>query len=432
MPGFSPDGGRLIYSDYTSRGFDIVESAFDPERFMPLEKLPEDAEQPQAINLQEAPGGTVTPGHLDEPYESLPYRKFTNLFNFHSWAPLYFDISDPSIEQIPVSPGVMFLSQNLLSTATTILGYEYRDRSHFFHAAFTYSGWYPVWKLSYDYGGTPFVGSPPSGVERPSTVSTDMSVDLEVSLPLNLTSNRWVLGLRPSVESRYSRAYFYYDAENAYKRGMTFIDYRLYVYNYQKKAYRDILPRIGQVFDVRYVDTPFEEEQLGSALAGKAVFYFPGPLRHHTLRIGVGAQKQDPKKYLMGNLVSMPRGMDDHTAVNLQKMTLDYVFPLFYPDWNIWRAAYFKRFRGAVFYDHAWGQDVYLSHEEEGPVSRSFRSIGMELTTDVHLAQFIFPLNVGGRLIYLPDTGDTRASFIFSIDLNQLYLGNQSMYRRRW
>jgi hypothetical protein len=43
----------------------------------------------------------------------------------------------------------------------------------------------------------------------------------------------------------------------------------------------------------------------------------------------------------------------------------------------------------------------------------------MELTTDVHLAQFLFPFNLGGRLIYLPDTGETRAEFIFSIDINQ-------------
>jgi hypothetical protein len=432
MPGLSADGKRLVYSDYTHRGFDIVEYPFDPDSFVPLEKVQDDGEQFHARAMERTSHVPGPLGQVKEKYESRPYRKFTNLFNFHSWAPLYVDIDDPSIEDIPVSPGVMVLSQNMLSTATTILGYEYKDRDHFFHAAFTYSGWYPVFKLSYTYGGTPFVSAPPNGVEKPSVVSTDMSLDLEVSLPLNLTSSRWVLGMRPSVESRYSRAYFYYDAENAYQRGMTFLETRLYVYNYLKKSSRDILPRVGQVFDVRYVDTPFENEQLGSALAGKAVLYFPGPLRHQTLRVGVEAQKQDPKKYLMGNMVSMPRGMVNHAAVNLRKMTLDYVFPLFYPDWNIWRAAYFKRFRGAVFYDHAWGQDVYLSHEEDGPVDRNFRSVGFELTTDVHLAQFIFPVNVGGRMIYLPDTGNTMAEFIFSIDINQLYLGNQSMNHPRW
>jgi hypothetical protein len=419
MPDLSPNGDRLIYSDYTSQGFNVVETAFDPGRFMPLDEVRDDGEQLNLSTAEEALKVPEPSQQIQENFESRPYPKFTNLFNFHSWAPLYVDIDDPSIEEIPVSPGVMVFSQNRLSTATTILGYEYRDRDHFFHAAFTYSGWYPVFKLSYDFGGTPFVSSPPNGVEQPSTVSTDMSLDLEVSLPLNLTTSRWVTGTRPSVESRYSRAYFYYDAQKAYKSGMNFLDYRLYAYNYLKKAYRDILPRAGQVFDVRYVNTPFENEQLGSTIAGTAVFYFPGILRHQTLKILGALQKQKPGNYLMGNLINLPRGVVNHTAVGIRKISFDYVFPLFYPDWNIWRAAYFKRFRGAVFYDYARGQEVYIPHEEDGPVDRDYQSLGLELTTDVHLAQFLFPMNIGGRVIYLPETRDTRAEFIFSIDLNR-------------
>ncbi|KPL16145.1 MAG: hypothetical protein AMS26_05800 [Bacteroides sp. SM23_62] len=420
MPCLSSNGDRLIYADYTSQGFNVVESAFEPGRFVPLEEVIDDGEQLNVPSPEETSKVPEPSMQMPENFESRPYRKFSNLFNFHSWIPLYFDVDDPSIEEIPVTPGVMVFSQNRMSTATTKLGYEYRDREHFFHAAFTYSGWYPVFKLSCDFGGTPFVDSVPN-VEKPSTVSTDISLDLEVSLPLDLTTSRWVVGIRPSVESRYSRAYFYYNTQNAYKRGMTFLDYRLYAYNYLKKAYRDILPRAGQVFDIRYVDTPFEEGQLGSTIAGTAVIYFPGLLRHQTLKILGAAQKQTPGNYLMGNLVSMPRGFQNHTAVGLQKITFDYVFPLFYPDWNIWRAAYFKRFRGAVFYDHAWGQDVHIPHREDVPVDREFRSLGLELTTDVHLAQFLFPFNMGGRVIYLPDTRYTRAEFVFTIDLNQFY-----------
>ena len=92
-------------------------------------------------------------------YESKKYRKSTNLFKFHSWAPLYVDLDDPSIEELELNPGLMLMSQNLLSTATTVLGYEYNleKKDHFLHAAFTYSGWYPVLKVSADYGGLPYV-----------------------------------------------------------------------------------------------------------------------------------------------------------------------------------------------------------------------------------------------------------------------------------
>lgn len=196
------------------------------------------------------------------------------------------------------------------------------------------------------------------------------------------------------------------------------MDYRLYFYNYLKTGSRDILPRLGLVLDLHYRDTPFENEQLGSQVYGAGTIYLPGPLRHQTLRIFAGAQKQDPEKYLMHNMMSMPRGHHYYFAKELQKLSLDYVFPVAYPDWQVWRAAYFKRFQGRFFYDFAFGRDVYTGNNN-GKENRSFESLGIELTTDVHVAQIFVPFNIGGRLIWIPETGKTVAEFMFSVDLNQ-------------
>ncbi|MCK4750440.1 MAG: hypothetical protein KAT15_25460, partial [Bacteroidales bacterium] len=160
-------------------------------------------------------------------------------------------------------------------------------------------------------------------------------------------------------------------------------------------------------------------EQLGSVSYASGVLYIPGLLPHETLRVFAGKQKQVPKNYLMGNLLSMPRGIHNHTTIELTKYTFDYVFPLGYPDWQVWRAAYFKRFRGSVFYDYAIGKDVYVHGSGNGPIDKNFTSLGLELTTDVHLAQIFVPFNIGGRLIYIPETGKTSGEFIFSIDLSQ-------------
>jgi len=121
----------------------------------------------------------------------------------------------------------------------------------------------------------------------------------------------------------------------------------------------------------------------------------------------------------MGNLLSMPRGIFNHTSIELRKYSLDYVFPIAYPDWQVWRAAYFKRFRGSVFYDYATGKDVYMHTSEPGPVNKDFSSLGVELSTDVHLAQILAPFNIGGRLIWIPETGTTSGEFIFSVNLSQ-------------
>jgi hypothetical protein len=313
------------------------------------------------------------------------------------------------------------MSQNLLSTATTVLGYEYnRERKdHFLHAAFTYAGWYPVLKLSVDYGGIPFVASPPDTSISLSTVQTDLSVNTEVSLPLNLTYNRYSMGMRPSVEARFGRSYFYYNEPGEYRSGMTFMDYRFYFYSLLKKSRRDILSRFGVALDLRFVDTPFENEQLGSQVYASGIVYIPGVLPHQTLRVNIGAQKQNPRNFLMGNLLSMPRGHRYASAIEMRKLTFDYVFPIAYPDLNIWRAAYFKRFRGSIFYDYAVGKGVFAGSSER--VNRDFTSYGFELTTDMHMAQIFFPFNIGGRLIMMPDYKKPTVEFIFKVDLSQLY-----------
>ncbi len=417
-PAFSANGDTLIYSEYSSQGFDIVKIGFNHSEFTPLDEVKDHREQ---LNLptKEEESNVPVPGLPTSEYETKKYRKSTHLFKFHSWAPLYVDLDDPSIEDLEVNPGLMLMSQNLLSTATTVLGYEYNleKKDHFLHAAFTYSGWYPVLQISADYGGLPYVSSTPDTNATLSTVETDLSVNVKVSLPLNLTHNRYVTGLRPSAEARFSRSYFYYMEPGEYRSGMTYLDYRMYFYSHLKRTGKDILPRFGFSLDFRFVDTPFEGEQLGSQIYGSGVLYIPGVLRHQTLRVFVGAQKQNPRRFLMGNIMSMPRGIHYYTAIEMQKITFDYVFPIAYPDLHIWRAAYFKRFRGSVFYDYAIGKQVYMGNG--APVDNNFQSLGMELTTDIHLAQIFVPFNLGGRFIWIPETGSTRTEFIFSVDLSQ-------------
>jgi hypothetical protein len=399
-------------------GFDLVKKPFDPERYTPLEEVRDPGEQLNIPSKEEEETVQMV-GMPEEPYRSQRYRKSGNLFRFHSWAPLYVDINDPSIEELPVSPGLMLISQNLLSTATTVLGYEYNmdARDHFLHASFTYAGWYPVFELGLDYGGFPFVGSPPDTSLSLKTVQTDLSLRSRVDLPLNLTYNRYVMGAQPSVEARYSRTYLFYESENRYRSGLTYMDYRFYYYAYLKKGYRDILPRFGGVLDFRYVNTPFEKEQIGSSSLISGTLYLPGFLPHQTLKIYAGRQNQTPARYLMGNLMLLPRGYPNYTVTNLRKVTFDYVFPIAYPDWQIWRAAYFKRFRGSVFYDYATGKDVYKSGHRR-PIDDTFRSLGFQLTSDVHLAQIFVPFNIGGRFIYIPETRQASWDLVFSVDLS--------------
>jgi hypothetical protein len=418
-PHFSANNDKILYSDYTSHGFDIAETEFNERSLDPLdfsadndEQLYKPAENADLMSWNKESGSVTL-------YPEKKYSKIGHLFNIHSWSPFYFDYENPDIENPSLSPGVTILSQNLLNTAFTTLGYEYRDHDHFIHASFTYRGLYPIFRFSYDFGGLPFIADPPEGYNMPDWVLTNMNWNLKIYLPLHLSSGKYVRGLQPSAESRFSRSYMWYDEPAGYRTGLTFLNYRLYTYNYLRTSNRDILPRWGQVADINFIHAPFNTSQIGYEVSLNGTLYLPGFLQHHTLRIGAGFQNQKTEKYILNNLISMPRGYETLRSEELIKLTADYVFPLIYPDLNIWHLLYIKRIKAAIFYDHGLGYKVHVpsgdTYERKDLI---FRSFGFDLTSDFNLAHILFPFDMGIRFSYPLDDAKPKWELLMSININ--------------
>ncbi|KPK86028.1 MAG: hypothetical protein AMS27_05990 [Bacteroides sp. SM23_62_1] len=420
-PQLSANGDKLIYSDYTSQGFDIVEMDFNESLWVPVDSVVNHREQlfrpvaGEEGQIVEAQSQSVAN------YPEKSYRKITNLFNIHSWAPFYFDYENPDIENPEISPGISLLSQNILSTAFTTLSYEYNleQKDHFIHTSFIYKGFFPVFRIRYDFGGLPFIAEPPDDSLRLGTVKTNMFWTLQIYVPLDFTSNKFVRGINPSVESRITGSYLWYDNPGKYHKGLTFLDYRLYAYNYLKKSARDILPKWGQIIDLRYVHAPWSSGNVGSELAVQGTFYLPGLIRHNTLKIRGSYMKQRTEKYILNNLVGISRGYHPYRSEEFIKLTADYVFPVIYPDLNIWHFLYIKRIKASIFYDHSKGHNVYIP-SDNGTIKedRLFRSCGIELTSDFHFIHILFPFDAGIRYNYLIDETQSRAELILSIDIS--------------
>jgi len=422
FPDVSENGSAILYSEYTASGYNVVEAPFMPGTWTAFNEAMDHSEQ------YNRPGEEVEAEVKMPDYEHMPtypersYNKLANLFTVHSWMPFYVDLSNPTIENLAVSPGVTLTSQNMLSTAFTTVGYEYnlKEKEHYFHTSFIYKGWYPVFEISYDFGGFPLITDPPSDDDRLDRVKTNVSLNAEISIPLDFTSNKYVKGVIPSIESRFTRSYLWYDDPGEYQTGLTFLDYRLYGYNYLKRSKKDILPRWGQVIDLRYVNSPFQKELIGNQKFAQGTLYLPGVLRHQTLKVKGGWMIQEPGEYILSNLLGMPRGYHTMRSKKFAKATFDYVFPILYPDLKIGPVFYFKRLRANMFYDYARGTEILsYSNGTEEWIDDDFSSMGMELTTDFHFAHIMFPINSGIRLIYLPEENKTKTEFIFSIDINR-------------
>ena len=140
---------QLLFSNYTAEGFAIAEQKINTKNEKALSQI-EKNNFTFVDELVKHEKGIVEVNQEDlKNYEVKKYPKSTGLFNVHSWSPFSMDLVDYEIK-----PGIMFMSQNLLSTAITTLGYEYdlSEEVGKYYANFEYRGWYPVIDFNIEYG----------------------------------------------------------------------------------------------------------------------------------------------------------------------------------------------------------------------------------------------------------------------------------------
>ena len=413
----SPSGDQIAISDYTSDGYNIAELKLDPSHWIPLDNVLNTMIKTYEKSVEEEPGILESDHIPDIEYEEKTFRKWKNLFGFHSWMPFYFDYESFSLDEVPVTLGLTILSQNKLSTATSSIGYSYRDQEHHLITRFTYKGWFPVIDLYWDYGGDPYIFRDSVEIPLPETYYINSVLNAEVYVPLNFTRNRFVRVLYPSITARYSNDYLYNGESGKYDVGRLLMTYRMYFYSYLKLSRRDIRPRLGVTLDLNYKHAPINTYHYGTDASILAGVYLPGIGKHHSTYIRGGLEKQNPKKFIYLNNLNFPRGYSNIVAEKLVTFQGDYILPLFYPDLNIGQFLYVPRLHASIFYDFARGTvnyDFNTSIREDDPTN--YASYGGKINVDFHALRIPFPLTLGFQLSYVPDYNDFFTDFTFSID----------------
>lgn len=412
----------IHFAEYTPDGYDIGQLSINESDFKRFESK-NNYNDPVVNNLTRQENGVIDFEEKNSRnYTSKSYKRWKNLFNFHSWAPFYFEPPTSYQSDFDIHPGVTLLSQNILSTAISSLAYSYEYGEHKLHSTFTYRGWYPVIQFSTEYGGKPDLIKSRNATWAPRLSNDYMAFDLSLSLPLTLSANKTITRFIPSLDYEYNRDFYYNYRDNYYIRGLKTIDYNLQFQSYRRLAYRDIFPDWGVLVNVNARTSPFNEDVLGNMLSMKSKLYIPGFMQNHGISLAAGYQKQNPDLYLYSSYISFPRGYESQYSEKLYSFNADYVLPLFYPDWSIGPLFYFKRFKADLFYDYA--QNQYRQTNDEGDVQwmkDGYTSFGMEITTDFHLLRSMFPLSAGLRYVYKPSVSAADVEFVFNIDFFQIY-----------
>ncbi len=422
-------GNTLLFSDYSSSGNNISSAPLAGKIILSTDNRDSSSYLINRVELSKEPG-EVNSGST---YIPEPYRKWKHLFRFHSWMPFYVDLEEIKADPSAIRPGATIMTQNHLSTLVSSVGYEYSaEEKHVFHSRVTWMGWLPVIESRLDYGNNPVISKTQDDAD-PSVVQPRLRFINTVSLPLTFSSGKFSEYIRPSISSDYRNDLIFMKDENYYDSDQTILSGRIFFSNVFRNALRDIYPKWGQVIDLNYLFAPFDRNIYGTSLTIKTTFYFPGFLRDNGIRIRYEKEKQDPSRFFYGNRVLHPRGYKDIISLELDFMSVDYVLPIAYPDFNISSFFYLKRIRTGLFYDYAVGTDnTYYVHDGTGqrPVQtnrfrENFESYGFELLADFHILRIPYMISGGVQTAWKTITEKPAVMLLFNINLYGMSIGRR-------
>lgn len=432
-PSLNQNGDQLFFSNYTSGGYQIARlNVLNQGKLFEIGDI---QLRPDSLaeHLAKQEDGIPDFGLADSAkYSTRKYSKIAHLFNFHSWAPAYIDL-----DSYEMKPGFSMFSQNKLGTAETLLGYDYNvaDRTGQYKMTFTYTGWFPEIKAEvmsgnqasnyYQINNT--VNSNHEVIKSDTIIQrykwNETSASLDLRIPLNFSKGKYSRILNPEIQYKFNQvSQSSSTPDNFYSGDYHALTYRVFFYNLIHQSNQNIMPKWGQQFDLIYRHTPFAGNNLGTLSGIQSAFYFPGIMKNDGIRMYQGYQeKVFTETYNFSDFVRFPRGFQSYQNNKMYSLAVDYRFPFLYPDFSLGKLAYIKRLKAAFFYDFAWLS--VPAHDENGKIYLNYRelnmkSLGIELTSDLHILRFFAPIEIGFRTIYRPDYQDFQYNLLLSIDFN--------------
>jgi len=416
---------KLFFSNYSSNGYRVAVQDLTARLGEQPETIHPGSDQLAASLAGQEDSVPDLSGSVYPDYPVKSYRKLAHLFNLHSWAPLYINVNDYEVQ-----PGVSFLSQNKLGTATTLLGYVYdpSENTGKYKVEFEYSGLFPVFRTELGYGKRKSVYYRIINNGN-DTISQDYSWkeltwDFHVRLPFSFSRGKYSQFLHPGIEYNYERIMQRAETPaQIYDGYYHSLNYRLYLQNMVRKAELDVLPDWGQILDLCYRHSLAGGTQISDLKAAESYLYFPGLMKNHGIRLYNGYQiKGTAESYTFSDVIRFPRGFNKVQNRELFTLGADYMMPVCYPDLRVGRFFYAKRLRTSFFYDFSNLESIVYGNDgtPTGTMTNKLKSLGTELLVDGHFLRTAAQISAGFRGVYRPDFKDSRIEFLLSVSFDSL------------
>lgn len=336
---------------------------------------------------------------------SYPYLKGRNLFKFHSWAPLYYNIDNiermsfQSIYDI-ATLGFILHSQNSLGTAYTSIGNSWREGFGALHLNFVYSGLLPVieFKASLNERNpiSHHISYPLPNLQlewsAPYEGKSLFRGETKLYIPLQYSRGGWFYGAIPSVKWRFSNDTYYVSERGFYITYQQFYS-GVTLYKVLKMSQKDLFPKWGGGVSLNYSMAPFSGDNFGSLLDFNSYLYLPGVLKNHGAMLSFYYQHQfsEGKNYLLQGNNILPHGYRDRFSFGGVGGGVKYALSLSDRTFTIRHLLHLKRVQLHPFYNYLYNIKNQFGDKE------LLWSAGGDLIFDTHWLGLSYMLQVGVR-----------------------------------
>ncbi len=427
------EDGSLICSDFGVKGFrpvriqkDSLSSlrcSFDAPFEYPIAEMLVEQRKSQS---HLCPDSISVPDFSDvSRYPARRYSKLANLFRFHSWAPVYYDIDEILSMTYDnfyhlASLGAVAYSQNLLGNFVARVGYSAHSDDvpgsengkrwfHSGHAKFTLKS-IPYIEASLDFNDRYRIHSDGIDIFREGYYYNDKTryyisdtyplyvrTNVMLYYPLSFNGEGWNRSLIPQLNWSFS------NDEYVARDGSCFFRNQLVggiSYSQTRPmAQSQLFPRWGFSLSGRYSSAPWGGSSFGHLGYIRGFAYLPGFTRNQGLKLAFTWQKQHVSdgEYLLTSQASMPKGyIYSSPTLNYRKFETAYAIPVYLGDihigWNV--GLYLQRLELIPFYECAWDTG-------RSGVTRFFSSFGGDFLLDFKLTPINSPMSAGVRYSHI-------------------------------
>jgi hypothetical protein len=373
-------GNQLTWSQFTANGLRIMQKPLDSLERIELDPGAWGNEQVAfpVANGDSAENLLTTP--LRD-FAVTKYKKGTGLFNVHSWRPYY---EDPEFS-------FTVYSDNVLNNFSNSVYYRYNqnESSHTVGFNSAYGGFFPVINA-----GVERIMDRHVGTSLGTVVINQTEARIGYSIPLDFTKGKTIKRMLLGSDFVYNST----EPGSQYKNiiegyNSTYLHHYFTWAHQLPSAAQQIYPHLGYAMATHL---RHRLDEYGYQALGNAAVFLPGIFKNHSLVLTGGLQFTDTANTLFSNHFANSRGYRDYYYSKMWRYSVNYHFPIAYPDFGLANIVYFLRVRANIFYD-----DTYALNKKR-TTRYEFRTAGSELYFDTKWWNML-PVSFGVRYSYLLD-----------------------------